>query len=139
MFTSLVKRAEDSMQGKACVFLSGTSALSDEWLLRLCIDKKSNVYTIDYMKTAVVNFKTDEATKLKAQAVASKLGIPLSNLLNAYLYELATTGSVHFTTSEPMTKNMEIQIAQAEADIAAGRVSEPFKSLEAMYSHLDNL
>ncbi len=91
------------------------------------------------MKTAVINFKTDEATKLKAQDVASKLGIPLSNLLNAYLYELATTGSVHFTTSEPMTREMETHIAQAEADIAAGRVSDPFTSLEAMYTHLDSL
>jgi antitoxin component of RelBE/YafQ-DinJ toxin-antitoxin module len=40
------------------------------------------------MKAATVNFKTDEQTKRKAQDVASKLGIPLSNLLNAYLYEL---------------------------------------------------
>lgn len=91
------------------------------------------------MKTAVINFKTDEATKRRAQDVASKLGIPLSNLLNAYLYELASTGSVHFTTAEPMTKKMEEAIAQSEADIAAGKVSGPFESLEAMYRHLDSL
>jgi antitoxin component of RelBE/YafQ-DinJ toxin-antitoxin module len=47
------------------------------------------------MKTAVVNFKTDDATKSKAQAVARQIGIPLSNLLNAYLSELATTGVLH--------------------------------------------
>ncbi|MFZ2545311.1 MAG: type II toxin-antitoxin system RelB/DinJ family antitoxin [Candidatus Saccharimonadales bacterium] len=75
------------------------------------------------MKTATINFKTDEATKLKAQDVAGKLGIPLSNLLNAYLYELASTGSVHFTTAEPMTKEVEAHVAKAEADIATGRVS----------------
>lgn len=91
------------------------------------------------MKTATINFKTDEATKLKAQDVASRLGIPLSNLLNAYLYELANTGSVHFTTAEPTTKNMEHMIAEAEADIANGRVSGPFKTLEELYAHLDSL
>ncbi len=91
------------------------------------------------MKTAVVNFKTDEATKIKAQAAAKQIGIPLSNLLNAYLYELASTGSVHFTVSEPMTEKMEELIAVAEKEIAAGEVSGPFESLEEMFDHLDSL
>ena len=91
------------------------------------------------MKTATVNFKTDEATKLKAQKVANQIGIPLSNLLNAYLYELANTGSVHFTASEPMTEKMEKIIEQAEKEIAAGEVSGPFETLEAMFEHLDRL
>ena len=91
------------------------------------------------MKTAVINFKTDEATKLKAQAVAGKLGIPLSNLLNAYVHELANTGSVHFTTTEPMTAKMEAAIAQAEADIAAGDLSGPFETAEEMIRHLNSL
>lgn len=91
------------------------------------------------MKTATINFKTDEATKLKAQEVASQIGIPLSNLLNAYLYELANTGSVHFTTSEPMTEKMEQLIAEAEKEIAAGEVSGPFETLEEMFEHLDRL
>ena len=90
------------------------------------------------MKTATINFKTDIATKLKAQDVARRLGIPLSNLLNAYLYELANTGSVHFTTNEPMTKKMEEIISQAEAEITAGELSGPFASTEALFEHLDN-
>jgi len=91
------------------------------------------------MKTAVINFKTDDATKAKAQAVAKQIGIPLSNLLNAYLYELASTGSVHFTASEPMTEEMEKVIKQAEKEIAAGEVSGPFETLEEMFAHLDSL
>ncbi|HUD03815.1 MAG TPA: type II toxin-antitoxin system RelB/DinJ family antitoxin [Patescibacteria group bacterium] len=91
------------------------------------------------MKTAVVNFKTDDVTKAKAQAVAKQIGIPLSNLLNAYLYELASTGSVHFTASEPMTEKMEKLIEQAEKEIAAGEVSGPFETLEEMFVHLDSL
>ncbi len=91
------------------------------------------------MKTAIVNFKTDDVTKARAQAVAKQIGIPLSNLLNAYLYELASTGSVHFTASEPMTNKMELLIAEAEKEIAAGEVSGPFETLEEMFEHLDNL
>ena len=91
------------------------------------------------MKSAVINFKTDLATKQKAQDVANRLGIPLSNLLNAYLYELAATGSVHFTVTEPMTEKMEKVIAQAEKEIAAGELSDPFETLEEMFDHLDSL
>jgi addiction module RelB/DinJ family antitoxin len=97
------------------------------------------MYIIDNMKTATVNFKTDISTKIKAQEVAHKLGIPLSNLLNAYLYELINTGSVHFTTTEPMTEKMEKIIAQAELEMASGKVSGPFKTVEEFFAHLDNL
>ncbi len=91
------------------------------------------------MKTAVVNFKTDDTTKKKAQAVADKLGIPLSNLLNAYLNELASTGAVHFSVAEPMTEKMEKIISEAEKEIAAGETSGPFETLDEMFAHLDNL
>ena len=74
------------------------------------------------MKTATVNFKTDDATKAKAQSVAKQIGIPLSNLLNAYLYELASTRSIHFTASEPMTEEMERVIARSEKEIAAAAI-----------------
>ncbi len=91
------------------------------------------------MKTAVINFKTDATTKQKAHQVADQLGIPLSNLLNAYLHELASTGSVHFTVAEPMTDKMEQMIAQAEKEIAAGELSGPFETVEEMFAHLDTL
>ncbi len=91
------------------------------------------------MKTATVNFKTDKAIKLKAQKVANQIGIPLNNLLNAYLCEFANTGSVHFTVVEPMTKKMEKIIAKAEKDIALGNVSEPFETVEEMFKHLNSL
>ena len=91
------------------------------------------------MKTATVNLKTDDATKAKAQNVAKQIGIPLSNLLNAYLYELANTGSVHFTASEPMTEKMEAFIVQANKEIAEGDVSGPFETVEEMFEHINSL
>ena len=66
------------------------------------------------MKTATVNFKTDENTKKLAQTVSGQLGIPLSSLLNAYLHELVSTKSVRFSVAEPMTRKMETAIALAE-------------------------
>lgn len=91
------------------------------------------------MKTAIINIKTDPATKIRAHRVAEQLGIPLSNLLNAYLHELAATGSVHFSVAEPMTKQMEQAAAQAEKEIAAGELSGPFETIEDMFAHLDSL
>jgi addiction module RelB/DinJ family antitoxin len=91
------------------------------------------------MKTATINFKTDDLTKAKAQAVAKQIGIPLSNLLNAYLYELTNTGSVHFTVSEPMTEKMERLIEQAEKEIKAGETSGPFETAQDAIAYLKTL
>jgi len=97
------------------------------------------VYTIDIMKTAIVNFKTSDETKKKAQTVAKQLGIPLSNLLNAYLSELATSGAIHFSVAEPMTEKMEVIIGEAEKEIASGEISDSFETLDEMFNHLDTL
>lgn len=91
------------------------------------------------MKTETVNFKTDVITKIKAQKVAHMIGIPLSNLLNDYLHELASIESVYFTTTEPITEKMEKLIVQAEKDIISGSVSIKFKTIEEMFAHLDSL
>ncbi len=91
------------------------------------------------MKTAVINFKTDEATKAKAQAVSRELGIPLSSLLNAYIHDLVNTGRFHFSTAEPMTKHMEKLIEQSKLDIASGRTSGPFETAEEAITYLKTL
>ncbi|MES2971638.1 MAG: hypothetical protein V4702_04920 [Patescibacteria group bacterium] len=90
------------------------------------------------MKT-VISVKTDVSTKLRAQSVAKQIGIPLSTLINAYLRDLASSGTVHFSAPEPMTPQMEKIIEQAERDIAAGDVSGPFKTSKELFDHLDNL
>lgn len=90
------------------------------------------------MKTATINFKTDENTKKRAQVVADAVGIPLSNLLNAYITDLATTGQVHFMASEPMTSKMEELIEQSQNDIALGEVSGPFYSTKSLMKHLNS-
>ena len=90
------------------------------------------------MKT-VISVKTDVSTKLRAQLVAKQIGIPLSTLINAYMRDLASSGTVHFSAPERMTPEMERLIEQAENDIVSGDVSGPFKTTKALFDHLDNL
>lgn len=91
------------------------------------------------MKTAILNVKVDEQVKKRAQAVAGGFGIPLSTLVNAYLIELANTGQIHFSTVEPMTEKMEKIVETAQKEIAKGKTSGPFETLEELFEHLDNL
>jgi addiction module RelB/DinJ family antitoxin len=91
------------------------------------------------MKTAVLNVKVDENVKKQAQIVASSFGIPLSTLVNAYLMELAETGQIHFSAVEIMTPKMEKLIEQAEKEIKAGEVSEPFDTAKEAIAYLKKL
>ena len=91
------------------------------------------------MKNAVINVKVDEKTKKRAQAVAGKFGFALSTLINAYLMDLAETGRIHFTASEPMTKKMEKIVEQAEKEIAAGETVGPFDTVDEAIAYLKGL
>ena len=90
------------------------------------------------MKT-VISVKTDKETKRRAKAVADEIGIPLGTLLNAYIKQIAATGVVHFSVTEPMTPKMERLIAEAEKEIASGKTSGPFTTTEDLFEHLDAL
>lgn len=91
------------------------------------------------MKNAIINVKVDSEVKARAQAVAGEFGFALSTLINAYVMELAETGQIHFTASEPMTKKMEKLVEQAEKEIAAGETSGPFATAEEAINHLKKL
>jgi addiction module RelB/DinJ family antitoxin len=88
------------------------------------------------MNTTVISIRTDQTTKQKASQVAKRFGIPLSTLVNAYLHQLAESGQIHFSSVEPMTPKLEKLISQVEADIAAGKVSEPFDNVEDFLADL---
>jgi len=90
------------------------------------------------MKT-VISVRTDLAMKQQAQKVASRFGIPLSTLINAYLHELVETGQIYFSTVEIMTPEVEKQIALAEKEIAAGNVSPAYSTAEDAIKHLKSL
>lgn len=88
------------------------------------------------MKTSVLTVKVDEAVKKKAQAVAGSFGIPLSTLVNAYLIELGETKQVHFSAVEVMTPELEKLIAEADAEIKAGKTVGPFDTTQQAIKYL---
>jgi addiction module RelB/DinJ family antitoxin len=91
------------------------------------------------MKNAIINVKVDANVKLRAQAVASSFGIPLSTLINAYLIELADTGQVHFSAVEIMTPKMEEIIKKAQQEIETGKTVGPFSTAEEAIDYLKSV
>lgn len=85
------------------------------------------------MKTAIINVKTNPSTKVKAQEVASKLGLSVSSLINGFLSTLIQTKSVHFRIDkdEQPTPFMAQALENAWDDVQNKRVSPRFNSAEA--------
>lgn len=87
------------------------------------------------MKT-VMSLKIDKDVKESAQEVASSLGLSLSALVNSYLRQVSATRHVEMYAPEPMTPKMEKIIAGIEAEIAAGKISKPFKNVDEFLADL---
>jgi len=49
------------------------------------------------MAKTLINIKADVDVKKKAQKVARDLGMPLSTIINAYLWQFIRTKEVHFS------------------------------------------
>ena len=47
-------------------------------------------------KTATLNLRVNPAVKENAEAVLSKLGIPMSTAINMYLNQISLTGGIPF-------------------------------------------
>jgi len=94
------------------------------------------VYTLSYMKTAVLNIKIDPKVKKDAQKVADELGFTLSAIINASLKNLARSKTVSFSLLEP-TPFLAKAIRSADADYAKGKKTVgPFRDAESMMKSL---
>lgn len=80
------------------------------------------------MNTAVINIKTELSTKKQAQEIASKLGVTLSGLINAYLKEVIKTRRVEFSLDETPSPYLIRTIKQAQKDRKAGKASPIFRT-----------
>lgn len=87
------------------------------------------------MKTTI-SVSVDKSTKESAQAVAKSAGLTLSTLVNTYLLRVAATRRIDIYVPEQMTPKLEKLIGEIEADIEAGKVSKPFKSVEEFLDDL---
>lgn len=88
----------------------------------------------------VINIKTKKKVKVRAQKVASELGLSLSAIINAYLRQLARNKEIRFSITPRMSPDLERLIGHAEHDISRGknlslRISS-HKELDAYFSSL---
>ena len=91
------------------------------------------------MNNAVITIKTELDLKNKVVKLADELGFSLSSLINAYLKHFARTKTVNFTLNEEIPSEWMIkQLAEAEADIKAGRVVS-FNTLKEELDYLDKI
>ena len=91
------------------------------------------------MKT-VINIKTDKEVKKNAQELAQKLGLSLSDVINASLRNFIRTREVYFSDIPRMTPEFEKLLGKVEEDIKKGRnLSPAFKNAGEMDKYLDSL
>lgn len=83
------------------------------------------------MKTAIINIKVDPAIKEQAQMRAKKMGISLSSVLQADLYDFANGKSVGFL-AENITPKLERELEQSRNSGAVG----PFETIDDAIDYL---
>ena len=91
------------------------------------------------MKT-VISIKTDKEVKENVQEIARRLGISLSDVVNASLRNFIRTREVYISDIPQMTPEFERLVGEVEKDIKEGKnLSQSFKNAEEMDRHLDSL
>lgn len=84
----------------------------------------------------VISVKLDKDVKDSAQEVAKSAGLSLSTLVNAFLRQVAATRRIELYAPEPMTPNLEILIAEVEAELKSGKASKPFVNADDFLTDL---
>lgn len=88
----------------------------------------------------MINIKTDREVKLEAQRLAKKLGLSLSDVMNASLRNFIRTREVRVSDIPHMTPELERLIGIAERDRKAGRnISPVLKTPAEVERYLDSL
>lgn len=86
-------------------------------------------------KTATLNLRVNPAVKENAEAVLSKLGIPMSTAINMYLNQISLTGGIPFPVTLPQVpdsvnvdamtdEELYLKLKAGYADAKAGRVQD---------------
>lgn len=90
------------------------------------------------MSTSIINIKTDTKLKKEAQALARRLGISLSAVLNEYLKKFVADRKMTFEDSEEPSEYLIKAIKDSEEDIKNGDVLS-FKDHADAIAYLDEL
>lgn len=90
------------------------------------------------MKT-MINIKADREVKREAQRLAKKLGLSLSDVMNASLRNFIRTREVRISDIPHMTPELEKLIGIAERDRKVGKnISPILKTSEEVERYLDS-
>ena len=81
-----------------------------------------------HMNTAVINIKTEQETKDKAQLIAKDLGLSLSSLVNAFLKQIVRTKKIEFSLDEKPSDYLIKAIKKASEDRKHKKASPIFKN-----------
>ncbi|OGM32007.1 hypothetical protein A2803_02865 [Candidatus Woesebacteria bacterium RIFCSPHIGHO2_01_FULL_44_21] len=88
----------------------------------------------------VIHIKADKEVKENAQSLAKKLGLSLSDVINASLRNFIRTREIVFSDVPQMTPELEKLLDKVEDDIKHNRnLSPEFKTVEEMDKYLDGL
>lgn len=91
------------------------------------------------MNTAILNIKTDPETKEQLKAFASRLGLPVSALLNAQIKQMLRDGTVELSVGTKPTAYLEGLVKEAEADYKNNRNIVETDTDEATLDYLRSL
>ena len=88
----------------------------------------------------VIHVKADLKIKRNAQKLAKKLGISLSDVINASLRNFLKTRQITFSSDERMTPELEKYLDKVERDIKNKKnIVGPFKTAAEANAYLDSL
>ena len=86
----------------------------------------------------VIHVKANKEVKENAQKLAAKLGLSLSDVINASLRNFLQTRTVVFTDIPTMTPQLEKKLDRIEKDIKEGKnLSPEFKNMDEAIDYLE--
>ena len=88
--------------------------------------------------TTVIHVKADKEVKENAQAIAKRLGLSLSDVINASLRNFIRTREIYFSDVPQMTPELEKLLDKVENDIKNGKnLSPEFKNMDQAIEYLE--
>lgn len=81
--------------------------------------------------STVISVRINKEVKTAAQEVAESVGLKLGTLINAYLRQVAATRRIELYAPEQMTPKLEGFIAEIEAELHNGSVSQKFQTADS--------
>lgn len=85
-------------------------------------------------KTATLNLRVNPDVKNRAEAVLSKLGIPMSTAITIYLNQISMTGGIPFAVTLPKVPD-DINADQMTAEEFHAKLEKGYEDVKAGRTH----